>query len=156
EHPAAGVRWSDAVAFCEWLSRTSPHEGQYYRLPTEAEWEYSCRAGATTSYYWGNEAHSSIEYAWTSENADGKTHPVGKLKPNAWGLYDMLGNVEEWTADCFDKDYYQISPRQDPFRGGAGKLRVLRGGSFSYPSSICNAAFREGANHRSSDTGFRV
>ncbi|MBN2824701.1 MAG: formylglycine-generating enzyme family protein [Campylobacterales bacterium] len=110
--PIMRVSWEDAVAYCEWLSQKS---GQIYRLPTETEWEYACRAGTTTKWSFGDDEKELEKYAWYSENSEGKTHPVGELKPNPWGLHDMHGNVWEWCEDWYDKDK---------------DTKVLRGGSW--------------------------
>src|SRR5207237_1435675 len=91
DHPVVTVTWNNAVDFCNWLSK---QEGKQYRLPTEAEWEYSCRAGkAGTRYCYGDQDWDLVRYAWHGANSGRKTHPVGKLEPNAWGLYDMHGNA---------------------------------------------------------------
>ena len=111
EHPVVNVSWNDALAFCRWLSKK---EGKICRLPTEAEWEYACRAGSTTRYCFGDDASDLGEYAWYGANSDRKTHPVGTKKPNAWGLYDMHGNAWEWCADGYDAEYYEKSPTDDP------------------------------------------
>ena len=128
EHPVVWVSWNNAVDFCTWLSKK---ERKKYRLPTEAEWEYSCRAGKSgTRYFSGvDEAHLG-EYAWYHKNSGGRTHPVGKKKPNDWGLYDMHGNAWEWCKDWYDADYYRKSPVLDP-PGGESDHHVLRGGAWA-------------------------
>jgi formylglycine-generating enzyme required for sulfatase activity len=144
EHPVVLVSWNDAVAFCAWLEKK---EGKKYRLPTEAEWEYSCRAGTTTRFYSGD-ADDSLKAVANIADASFKakypaatwaqgwdddypfTAPVGKFQKNAFGLYDMHGNVWQWCQDWYGSDYYKNSPRQDPQGPGAGASRVVRGGSF--------------------------
>jgi len=144
DHPVVNVSWNDAAEFCKWLSGK---EGKTYRLPTEAEWEYACRAGTSTRYYHGDDPEGLAEVGnvadatakaqfpeWKSTIAarDGYafTAPVGKFKPNAWGLYDMHGNVWEWSADWYAAAYYKASPLEDPKGPDSGTFRVLRGGSW--------------------------
>ena len=104
--PALAMTHYNAIQYCKWLyART----GVFYRLPTEAEWEYACRAGSTTEYYFGADASKLGEYAWFIANSEDKTHLVGQKKPNAWGLYDMYGNVAEWTYDQYDEGFYASS-----------------------------------------------
>jgi len=129
-HPMRAVGWDDATKFCAWLSKK---EKSLYDLPTEAQWEYCCRAGTTTRYSFGDDAGKLGEYAWYGWNAERKTHPVGEKKPNRWGLYDMHGNVWEWCKDS------KPDGRQ-----------VLRGGSFYPEARGCRSAFRDG-----NDVGFR-
>jgi formylglycine-generating enzyme required for sulfatase activity len=141
EHPVASVSWNDAVAFCEWLSQK---EGKKYSLPTEAEWEYSCRAGTTTRYCFGNDEALS-NYAWYRENSESRTHPVGEKKANAWGLHDMHGNVWQWCQDYYAADYFDDSPRKDPRgpeRQGAHASHVEHGGSFDFEPPYCRSANR--------------
>ena len=155
EHPVETVSWNDAVDFCHRLSAL-PEEtaaARVYRLPTEAEWEFACRAGTTTPYYFGDDPSKTGEYAWYD---GGKlragpgmgvappvtTHPVGQKRPNAWGLFDMLGNVAEWCQDVYGYDYYGKSPVENPVGPAEGSLRVLRGGSWLFPAHSCRAAFR--------------
>ncbi len=173
EHPVVNVTWKDAVAFCDWLSKK---EGKKYRLPTEAEWEYSCRAGTQTRYYSGEDSETlasvgnvadasfkrkfpNLSYSMIKSD-DGYvfTAPVGQYQTNAFGLHDMHGNVWEWCQDWFDNDYYKNSPRQDPQGPSAGPFRVLRGGSLSHPPRNCRAAHRLGFQpaDRYADLGFRV
>jgi len=101
--PANSVQQYGAIMFCRWLYKKT---GVFYRLPTEAEWEYACRAGSETAYPFGSDSSQLKEYAWYAGNSDQKYHRSGLLKPNAWGLYDMLGNVGEWTLDQYKKDYF--------------------------------------------------
>ncbi|MBI3650149.1 MAG: SUMF1/EgtB/PvdO family nonheme iron enzyme [Acidobacteria bacterium] len=101
--PVISITHHAAMEYCRWLSQKT---GKLYRLPTEAEWEYACRAGAKSAYSFGDDAKKLADYAWFTDNADGAPHPVGKKKPNAWGLYDMHGNVAEWCLDSYAKDFY--------------------------------------------------
>ena len=134
EHPVVLVSWKDAQAFCHWLSKKS---GLNYRLPTEAEWEYACRAGGKDELYGKLDA-----IAWYEFNSDGHTHPVGRKQPNSLGLYDMLGNVWEWCQDRYDKNYYRVSPGTDPAGPVEGLYRVSRGGSWCSKPPRVRAAFR--------------
>ena len=154
-HPVVHVSWNDAVAFCEWLSRK---EGTTYRLPTEAEREYACRAGTTTLWHCGDSDATLQERVWFAANSQGKTHPVGQLKPNAWGLFDLHGNVWEWCGDWFDNGYYQNLPSADPMGPMAGSGRVYRAGGWSSPASSCRSALRfaNRPHYRDSRLGFRV
>jgi formylglycine-generating enzyme required for sulfatase activity len=130
-YPAVHVSWDDAVAYCKKLSEK---ESKTYRLPTEAEREYACRAGTTTNWSFGNVESNLGEYAWYDKNAwdidEFYAHQVGLKKPNAFGLYDMHGNVWEWCHDLYEEDYYKQLPAQDPKGPTSGSLRVLRGGSW--------------------------
>ncbi|WP_339133156.1 MAG: formylglycine-generating enzyme family protein [Candidatus Electrothrix sp. GW3-4] len=138
--PVVDVSWQDANNYCDWLSMVT---GRPYRLPTEAEWEYGCRAGTDTLYFFGNDARFLDEYAWYAENAGNMTHPVGRKKANAWGLHDLYGNVWEWCADSYKKDYYTELPMNNPAgaeHGGAG--RVLRGGSWDSGERSIHSSFR--------------
>jgi formylglycine-generating enzyme required for sulfatase activity len=125
EHPVDMVSWTDAVEFCRLLSEqpAEKNAGRVYRLPTEAEWEYACRAGTDTRYSFGDEPDELAPWAWFKDNANGRSHPVGQLPANAWGLHDMHGNVWEWCADRYDADYYQLGPAIDP----PGAVKAERG-----------------------------
>jgi eukaryotic-like serine/threonine-protein kinase len=158
DQPVVFVTWQNAVDFCAWLSAK---EGNKYRLPTEAEWEYCCRAGkAGTQYCFGNETASLGSYAWYNANSGGKTHPVGQLKANAWGLFDMHGNAYEWCQDLYDRNYYKTSPRENPPGPTAGfsNDRVVRGGTWHSQSVYCRSAYRRHYAPGSRDhlIGFRV
>ena len=156
ECPVEAISWDDAIKFVEKLNQIE--NTNKYRLPTEAEWEYACRAGTKSIFPFGDDADKLDEYAWYYANSDGKTHPVGKKSPNAWGLYDMLGNVLEWCQDWYKSSYYSESPIADPKGPADGEERVLRGGSFNHSASETRPAHRRrgtpNKNYKSS--GFRV
>jgi formylglycine-generating enzyme required for sulfatase activity len=149
--PVESATWKDAVAFCEKLSQV---EGKKCRLPTEAEWEYACRAGATGRFSGGEKLD---ELAWYDDNAEEKTHPVASKKPNAWGLYDMHGNVAEWCADFYVSPY-AAQNATDPTGPAQGTGRVIRGGSWSSFERGCRSASRSSANpaHQPKTVGVRV
>ena len=152
--PVENVSWDQANRFCRKLSEMK--EGNY-RLPTEAEWEYTCRAGSQYRFYFGSDpTYSQIEqYAWYSENSGSATHPVGEKKPNSFGLYDMHGNVSEWCGDWYDTDYYRHSKIVGPQHG---KSRVLRGGSWFHKARDCRSASRSNCEpvYIRNYVGFRV
>jgi formylglycine-generating enzyme required for sulfatase activity len=170
-HPVVNVTWNDAVAFCQWLSEV---EGKEYRLPTEAEWEYACRAGTTTAYYHGDDpaglaqvgnvagvpARTTFPGDAAVSPRDGyvATLPVGRFRDNEFGLHDMHGNVWEWCADWYDLGYYGRSPEENPSGAAYGSLRVSRGGSWNIGPRSCRSASRNafGPGTRSHDLGFRV
>ncbi|HNE39545.1 formylglycine-generating enzyme family protein [Accumulibacter sp.] len=153
--PANRISWYDAVQFCNRLSDedglarcyeiegtnvTWQHAADGYRLPTEAEWEYACRAGSETRYSFGDDAAELVRHAWYSANADGHPHAVGGLAPNAWGLHDMHGNVWEWCWDWFGD--YPAEAEINPVGPVGGTWRVLRGGSFAFWAVVLRSAFR--------------
>jgi len=158
ENAASCINWDEATAFCVALSKKT---GRTVRLPTEAEWEYACRAGTTTAYSFGDDASKLGDYAWYSENAYKKdekyAHTVGAKKPNAWGLYDMHGNVWEWCSDWY-ADSYANADTRDPKGPASGKARVLRGGSWFGIPGYCRAArrLRFSPDNRNYRSGFRV
>ncbi|HEY3324142.1 MAG TPA: SUMF1/EgtB/PvdO family nonheme iron enzyme [Planctomycetota bacterium] len=168
-YPACFISWNDAQEFCKWASaralssvsssKTSPRERVRVRLPTEAEWEYACRAGTTTRFNFGDTESDLKEEAWFGQNSGKHTNACGQKKPNAWGLYDMRGNVWEWVQDFFDDKYYQQSPASDPLGPGPTGDRVKRGGSFVWwGGDLCRAARRVNSvpGTRDTDLGFRV
>ncbi len=128
--PAATMTQQNALRYCQWLSDKT---GDFYRLPTEAEWEYACRAGTKTAFSWGEKAKEATNFAWFYENSAGSYQKVGTKKPNPWGLYDMHGNVAEWTLDFYTPDYFQrldstsVNPVIFPQKKHS---RTVRGGSF--------------------------
>ncbi|MBT4724268.1 MAG: formylglycine-generating enzyme family protein [Planctomycetaceae bacterium] len=158
-YAAVYVSWNDAVAYCKKLSEK---EGKTYRLPTEAEWEYACRAGTETRWSFGNSEKVLGDYAWYFKNAwdiDEKyAHQVGLKRPNAFGLYDMHGNVLEWCHDYYEEDYYQQSPTNDPLGPAQGSFRICRGGSWGNFSRNSRSAgrVRFGADYPSNIFGFRL
>jgi len=175
-HPVINVSWNDAVEFIKWLSKK---EGKQYRLPTEAEWEYCCRAGSEAHFSTGDSLASlkgfgnmlDASYKGEYPNNDDKknqpfpfadgfvyTSPVGRFKTNGFGLYDMHGNVWEWCSDWYGKDYYATSPMTDPGGPTTGSNRVLRGGSWFGSAASCRAALRGGFDptDRGSYLGFRL
>jgi formylglycine-generating enzyme required for sulfatase activity len=137
-NPVDGISWNDATDFCKKISEKTR---QAVCLPTEAEWEYACRAGTESAFSFGDDPSALGDYAWWGGNSDGTTHPVGQKKPNAWGLYDMHGNVWEWCADWYGA--YPTDPVTDPSGPATGRYRVLRGGSWTYVDPDCfGCAFR--------------
>jgi formylglycine-generating enzyme required for sulfatase activity len=147
--PAGTVNWDDAAGFARKLSEKT---GMTARLPTEAEWEYACRAGTTMPFYTGETINTD------QANYDGsvtpfgkgvkgvyrnKMLPVGSFKPNPWGLYDMVGNAQQWVADWYAADYYGKSPAADPKGPDSGSFRVLRGATYSYGPRHCRSAYRD-------------
>jgi formylglycine-generating enzyme required for sulfatase activity len=140
--PVEQVSWEDAVEFCKRLSELPEEKkaGRVYRLPTEAEWEYACRAGSKTAFYFGDESFNLSGYAWHAANSDYQTHPVGEKKPNAWGLYDMHGNVWEWCSDRYGD--YPEGAVTDPVGPEEGSIRVNRGGSWDRGAEDCRSAAR--------------
>jgi formylglycine-generating enzyme required for sulfatase activity/serine/threonine protein kinase len=159
-YPVECVNWDEAAEYCRKLSALPAERAarRRYRLPTEAEWEYACRSGTTTRRYFGNDEAGLADVAWFQKNAAGTTHPVGCKRPNAWGLYDMHGNVWQWCADWYSVDYYKQSPQSDPVGPAAGSDRVARGGAWASYASSCHPAYRKSAppaNHFYHN-GFRV
>jgi len=148
-NPAICMTHHAAMEYCRWLSAKT---GKHYRLPTEAEWEYACRAGTTTAYFFGDDPARLDEYAWYAENSDGKPHPVGKKKPNPWGLYDMHGNVAEWCLDHYDKNQYRRLPADrpslNPFVAPSDRRfpHVVRGGSWEDEAPALRSAARRASN----------
>jgi formylglycine-generating enzyme required for sulfatase activity/TolB-like protein len=163
--PMTGVSWQGAMAFCKWLTvaeRAAKRlpEGYVYRLPAEAEWEYSCRAGNTDSrYYYGSDMAILGDYGWFSENSGNNLHPVGKKKPNDWGLYDMLGNSWEWCYDWYDENFLSfdcenpVGPKNSP-----DSTKVLRGGSFTSNAEdmFCSARYNFDYKLGKKNIGFRI
>lgn len=168
DNPVETVSWEDAVEFCRKLSELPAEKeaGNVYRLPTEAEWEYACRAGTTTKYSFGNDESDLSGHGWYDQAANGdKHHPVGSKQPNAWGLYDMHGNVWEWCQDW--KEDYPEGAVTDPTGPTLTMMqvspsgpwyRVIRGGSWVSTAEYCRSATRFGGNlsYSVNGLGFRV
>jgi formylglycine-generating enzyme required for sulfatase activity len=162
--PVEQVTWPQAARFCNARSRceglqpcynedtgTCDFDRDGYRLPTEAEWEYACRAGTDTNYSFGNNERGLGDYAWFVDNSSKKTHPVGKKKPNPWGLYDMHGNVAEWCNDAYDKSYYAQNADKNPRGPADADKYVLRGGSWASPAEALRSSYRLGETPGFSD-----
>lgn len=152
QYPVDRVSWDDATKFCR---RVSSLAGVIARLPTEAEWEYACRAGSTTRFCFGDDERQLRNYAWYSESREPRNR-VGQKKPNAWGLYDMHGNVAEWCFDWYGP--YSSQPQIDPTGPGTGRERVVRGGNLYSSEKFCCSACRDcDLGRRPRDLiGFRV
>jgi len=152
--PVEWVSWDDAQEFIRRLNQKEGGKG--YRLPSEAQWEYACRAGSTGSFCFGDEEAKLGEYAWYYGNSGSKPHPVGKKKPNAFGLYDMHGNVFEWCQDRYGD--YPTSQVTDPTGPKTGEFSVLRGGAWSPLARSLRSAFRHSytPRFRGPGSGFRV
>jgi formylglycine-generating enzyme required for sulfatase activity len=153
--PVEQIRWIDAAKYCNARSRLENLSACYdsatwkcdfaadgYRLPTEAEWEYACRAGSTTEYPFGDSPARLGEFAWFRENCPRSPQPVGSKPANAWGLSDMCGNVWQWCNDFYQEDYYRQSPERDPHGPETGLTRVLRGGCWNSRADKCRSAYR--------------
>lgn len=153
--PVERVSWEDASEFCR---RLGAQEQKTYRLPTEAEWEYACRAGSRAAFCYGDDDTRLGEFAWYDASAGAKTHPVGSRKPNAWGIYDMHGNVWEWCQDWYGDDFYSTGPSTDPKGPSTGEYRVLRGGCWYNRPVFCRSARRDfnRPDYRDDGIGFRV
>jgi len=153
--PVETVSWDDVQEF---IKKLNEKEGtDKYRLPSEAEWEYACRAGTTTRYSFGDSESKLGYYAWYTDNSDKKTHPVGQKKPNSWGLYDMYGNVREWVLDSWH-DSYDGAPADGSAWEGDGATRVIRGGGWGDGAGTCRSACRYHGlpRGRFEDLGFRL
>lgn len=158
DRPVEMVSWDDVQEFIKKLNEKESTDK--YRLPSEAEWEYACRAGTQTTYFFGNDAAKLTEYAWYTENSGSKTHPAGMKKPNLWGLYDMNGNVWEWVQDSWHENY-----NESPSNGSAWEdreeekpYRLSRGGSWFCTIDFCRSAsrFRRDPEKKISNMGFRL
>ena len=169
--PIDQINWYDAVSFCNRLSDVIGFDQCYdeitldcdflkngFRLPTEAEWEYACRAGTTTKYYTGNLESDLARAGWYDGNSNQNCHPVGQKIPNAYGLYDMHGNLSEWCNDWFDGDYYSVSPERNPIGQEYGVRRAIRGGNYYFSATNCRATFRDQSSTEIKvvNNGFRV
>jgi formylglycine-generating enzyme required for sulfatase activity len=162
--PVVCVNWNDARAYVSWLNRkvsgsTSNNGNGPYRLPTEAEWEYAARAGTTTRFWWGDDDDAAaVDHAWFKANSDGHSHSVGSKPANAFGLYDIVGNVWQWTEDCYAESYAKAPLEGSAAESPSGCMRVDRGSCWMYPAWLLRSATRERnpADFRDVIMGFRV
>ena len=167
DKPVEQVDWYHAVLYCNLRSLKEGLKPCYdpktlacdfsatgYRLPTEAEWEYACRAGSREKYSFGNDPSKLKTFAWFKANAGQNTHPVGQKEPNAWGLYDMYGNVAEWCHDFYSESYYQKKEGNNPRGPAAGDKCVLRGGSWRSSEEGCRSSARNSETPRFADACF--
>jgi formylglycine-generating enzyme required for sulfatase activity len=143
--PVEKVTFLDASAYCATLTQREREAGRLpsgyeYRLPTEAEWEYACQAGSTNRFSFGDDASMAESFAWTAENSEATTHPVGLKRPNAWGLYDMHGNVCEWCLDWFEP--YPAAPLTDPVGPASSKYKLFKGGGWNQDAKFASSASR--------------
>jgi len=154
-HPVENISWNDAQLYVKKLSQKT---GKKYRLPSEAEWEYAARAGSTAKYPWGDAINQIDEYAWSKNNAT-STKAVGLKKPNQFGLHDMIGNIAEWTEDCWQSTYQNAPADGSAWLSGNCSLRVLRGGAWGDDPQNLRVTVRDGTHptyYRFSTSGFRV
>jgi formylglycine-generating enzyme required for sulfatase activity len=154
--PVEFVGWKDAAAFCT-LAGMKAAVGKAGVLPSEAQWEYACRAGTATAYFFGNDPNELEGYAWYGKNSEQRTHVVGEnVKPNAFGLYDMCGNVKQWCMDIYGP--YEGLEKEDPVRLDGGLYRAIRGGSWNDSAGGCRSAIRDRFDQSSwrNDVGFRL
>ncbi|MFH1719801.1 MAG: formylglycine-generating enzyme family protein [Planctomycetota bacterium] len=167
DNPVEQVRWSDAARYCNARSEQEELQPCYdlqtwkcnseangYRLPTEAEWEYACRAGTKTAYFFGDDPSKLADYAWFEKNSGSKPRPVGQKPPNPWGLCDMHGNVWEWCNDFYKVDYYQESPGENPRGPETGETKVVRGGAWKFSAESCRCGYRYNENPGYADVCF--
>ena len=149
-YPIDSISWLEAQEFCR---RLSEKEGRVYRLPTEAEWEYACRAGTETEYYWGD--NFDPRYAWTDENSGARVHPVGLKLPNGWGLYDMAGNLKEWCQDIYR---YKRGITLQRYSRGSEEFKVIKGNGWKWLGRYCRSSKRFQAHQSTKESkyGFRV
>ena len=167
KNPVEQLRWSDAVKFCNQRSEQEGLQPCYdpktlqcnfdatgYRLPTEAEWEYACRAGTTTAYFFGDSPARAGDFAWFDKNSGGHPRPVGQKQSNPWGLHDITGNVWEWCHDFYKVDYYQESPRENPRGPNEGQNKVLRGGAWRFSADNGRSGYRYNESPGSADVCF--
>ena len=167
QNPVEQVRWSDAVKFCNQRSLSEAlipcyeletwkcnFDATGYRLPTEAEWEYACRAGTTTAFFFGDDASKLSAFGWYDKNSGGRPQPVGQKRPNPLGLFDMGGNVWEWCNDFYKVDYYLNSPSLDPRGPDAGETKVVRGGAWRFSAESCRSGYRYNENPGYADVCF--
>jgi len=163
KNPVEQISWSNAVLYCNTRSRKENLKPCYdeetgkcdfsangYRLPTESEWEYACRSGTKTDYFFGRETSLLKDYAWFADNSTNKTQPVGQKKPNQWELCDMYGNVAEWCNDIYSESYYSNSPEKNPQGPEKGKKYIIKGGSWNSSAESCRSSYRIGE-----DPGFQ-